>query len=667
LLGVAWRIWLNDRHQPACICQSLLGNSAVQNLAMTVLTGKRNALRMTCAEGRVEVDFNGERMVFASHYKPTFDHISISWLGEADVTIERLELSSYALASHPVPARASHFQWQMTVDFVDDIIPAPCTRGMLDAMMKRLAEQGYEQVNWIYHGDVNSGFWDATGNKGLPDANVARTFADLGESDLKAAVVAAHKAGLRLHATIKPFDLSIAGLNFPLHSPLAAAFGKNDVLGGKAYWGFHFPAEHPELCMRRRELPPPRTAPIERVIIASRDTGATLPANTEVWISDDNWKYRRYTEPFHIRSAAGQLEMDGLRIVAPFFAIRLPGHEGRHRIHHILSALIRIYDTNGKEIPFTYGLSPRSYQQPADEGSPHLGRIRTPDGGFAEEGFFFDSLRACAPSSVWGGDMALGYDIALDNDAGVLGIALGKNACVPGVMCPSEPGARAFWKGLIAQALDHGVDGVNLRVSNHSDILEWREYGFNAPMVQAYRERYGVDALTQAFDMEKWRRLRGEFYTGFLTEAQADITANGKSFALHISDMMQGSPEVSTMMEIHWDWGAWIRELRPDQVTMKLLGEDSYRGHHCREVVRQCAQYGIPVILCPFLHSVKDRLGGQWIDYFEDVKSLGFSGFDVYEHATCSVNRQDGGTTTLIDLSEHIGPKRKAADARRGS
>lgn len=656
-------LWLNDSMQPACICQSLLGNTVAQNTAVKIHAGQENTLRMTCADGRLEAQINGETIGFGSDYKPQFNRLGISWHGHCDIDLRHLnlttQLASLTQSTAPPPV-ADRFKNQMTFDFYDDIIPSPCTRERLDDMMKRVAEQGYEQVNWVYHGSRHDGFWDPTGSKASPDDHVEKTFAELGDNDLCAATQAAHKFGLRIHAIIKPFDLSIRGNNFPLGSPLAKQFGKNSVLGGQAYHCFNFVAQHPELCMRRRVTKPASPAansPIQRIVIEPWNRDATLPTHLELWVSDDNWKYKRYTEPYEITTTNGRCTIAGLNITAPFFAVRVPGHEGANHIRNAMNLLMRVIDADGSEVPFTYGLHPRTYWQHGDTPAPHLEREYDPGLGFSEEGFFFDALQAGIPSSLWCGDKYLYHHIALDNANGVLGFAIGHNPYIPGVMCPSEPGARKFWNQFITDALDCGVDGINLRVSNHADVIQWREYGFNEPMLQAYQERYATDATNIIDDplaMARWRTLRGEFYTQFLEEASKTIRHRNKAFALHISDLMQGTPDASTMMEMHWDWPTWIHTLRPDQVTLKLISENNYRSHHAREVISTCNQFGIPVILCAFLHSIQERINDQWAEYFAELKSLGLSGFDVYEYATCFVNNPDGSTTTLLDVSPYL-------------
>jgi phosphoglycerol transferase MdoB-like AlkP superfamily enzyme len=47
-----------------------------------------------------------------------------------------------------------------------------------------------------------------------------------------------------------------------------------------------------------------------------------------------------------------------------------------------------------------------------------------------------------------------------------------------------------------------------------------KEYGFNGPVVQRYKELYGGDPREPAaYDLEKFSRVQGEFYTQFLREA----------------------------------------------------------------------------------------------------------------------------------------------------
>ena len=82
--------------------------------------------------------------------------------------------------------------------------------------------------------------------------------------------------------------------------------------------------------------------------------------------------------------------------------------------------------------------------------------------------------------------------------------------------------------------------------------------------------------------MEKWRRLRGQYYTEFLKEAKEEIHRHGKKLQLHMFDMMEGAPDKSTMMEIYFDWRSWLEQGIPDEVTLKNFHSNPHKIHFGR-------------------------------------------------------------------------------------
>ena len=65
----------------------------------------------------------------------------------------------------------------------------------------------------------------------------------------------------------------------------------------------------------------------------------------------------------------------------------------------------------------------------------------------------------------------------------------------------SIPRCNGSGGGGSTACLEKGVDGVVLRVSAHGTLTdEPYEYGFNPPVVEAYRERHGVDIRREEFD-----------------------------------------------------------------------------------------------------------------------------------------------------------------------
>ena len=97
-----------------------------------------------------------------------------------------------------------------------------------------------------------------------------------------------------------------------------------------------------------------------------------------------------------------------------------------------------------------------------------------------------------------------------------------------GLPCYAEPGARQYCLAEIQELLDRGADGISLDLASHQNgfwdpkMGEKRPdaLGFNPPLVDAYKQRHGVNVLEEAFDPDQWHALHGEFFTGFLRQVK---------------------------------------------------------------------------------------------------------------------------------------------------
>jgi hypothetical protein len=110
----------------------------------------------------------------------------------------------------------------------------------------------------------------------------------------------------------------------------------------------------------------------------------------------------------------------------------------------------------------------------------------------------------------------------------------------------------------IKEFIDAGVDGVEFRWSAHQDSIEQDAYGFNQPVVDEYKKRYGVDPLTEQFDKVKWRRLHGEYYTQFLREARDLLKQHGRKMMVDVKPNNHSNPEYPQYLNIHLDWEQWF-------------------------------------------------------------------------------------------------------------
>ncbi|MDD5598668.1 MAG: hypothetical protein PHV82_12045, partial [Victivallaceae bacterium] len=397
----------------------------------------------------------------------------------------------------------------MAVDFIDDMIPMAWDRERLKKFMEMNYKTGTRRIYWIYHGNREDGFWENTGTPW--QKNFIETFAALGNPYLKAAATEAHIAGLEIFAVYKPFELAI---NFLTRENLDHA--RLPVAGGAFVNSFKLPLEHPEAMMQRRNT---EKIPATAIILVS---AAKLNADHrfQLWKSDDNRTYRPIGTELP-GSDGFRVTFDISKETANFFAIE---NQSSDKVANRLASIIEVIAAAGEPVQCALGLVPRKYY--FSNQKFHLEREFDSGGGFSREGFYFDYLPN-VPSAVSRGEyLEKNFNLA-DNGQNIIGVSLALNSRVPGAPEPAEPATGEYWLGMIKKMLDCGVDGIDIRITNHNSVIDWSQYGFNLPVTEEYIKRYGVNPRTEEFDREKLRRLRGEFYTAFLEKA-AVLVKNSK-------------------------------------------------------------------------------------------------------------------------------------------
>ena len=102
------------------------------------------------------------------------------------------------------------------------------------------------------------------------------------------------------------------------------------------------------------------------------------------------------------------------------------------------------------------------------------------------------------------------------------------------------PQCRAAVAKALADSVDQGgFDGLCLYTYNENFTLRYPdEFGFSPPVVDEFKNRFGVDIRTQSFDKEAWARLRGEYFTAFLAELKADLATHQKKLTVWLSAMI---------------------------------------------------------------------------------------------------------------------------------
>jgi hypothetical protein len=121
------------------------------------------------------------------------------------------------------------------------------------------------------------------------------------------------------------------------------------------------------------------------------------------------------------------------------------------------------------------------------------------------------------------------------------------------------PEARDYAVGYNRWFLEnYPFDGLYVDFRNEYSHPEFGdEFGFAPPIVAEYQRRYGVNILREEFDLEKWRRLCGEYLTQFIRELHTMTQSRSKPLLVGIS---QGNYIGLPNGNMYVDWQGWVKE-----------------------------------------------------------------------------------------------------------
>lgn len=152
-----------------------------------------------------------------------------------------------------------------------------------------------------------------------------------------------------------------------------------------------------------------------------------------------------------------------------------------------------------------------------------------------------------------------------------------------GMPCIAEPEVVARTASIIEELCAYGVDGIYLPARTHCyrpytpddepyDV-QVDQFGFNEPVRRRYQQRFGVDIRHEEFDIDAWQRMKGEFYTEFLTACADAAHRHGKLFLPGTSTTRLGFiPNLTNRPEgmalrIYNDWTAWHQQAKVDGIV----------------------------------------------------------------------------------------------------
>ncbi len=125
-----------------------------------------------------------------------------------------------------------------------------------------------------------------------------------------------------------------------------------------------------------------------------------------------------------------------------------------------------------------------------------------------------------------------------------------------------------------------GYDGMMFYTYVEHFALRFEdEYGYNQPIVDEFKKRYGQDIRTEPFDRHAWYRLRGEYVTRFLRELHEAFKQSGKKLGVAIDPRDSHLPApwlcargIRPTGRIYMDWETWVREGLVDEIMVWCNG-----------------------------------------------------------------------------------------------
>ncbi len=91
------------------------------------------------------------------------------------------------------------------------------------------------------------------------------------------------------------------------------------------------------------------------------------------------------------------------------------------------------------------------------------------------------------------------------------------------------PEVRAFKLAILREAAARDIDGIALDFLRHPPF-----FGFEEPMVNAFRARHGIDPRPLPVTDPRWGPIRGEFMTTFLRDTRKLLDAAGAKHGRHL-------------------------------------------------------------------------------------------------------------------------------------
>ena len=479
------------------------------------------------------------------------------------------------------------------VDFPDDCISIEFNQEILSDMIRKLHWMGANRIYWNFY---QQGMWEVFSNN---NQFISNSLLNLGDP-INLGVKLAHDLGMEFFATIKPYEAGCSH-TLPVYSNDET---KPTVLPGIAgnYLVDSWVKNRPEMRVKCREYglsPSSMDSSIGHIQLRQKDE---LPIritenNIEIWTSHNNNSYQKINVEFTLKHSTRISDQDvfdmdgnlvtsvgtpcsvidiyGLNLKAPFIAITTDIEDSNGTFSNTAFEMVKVFDINENPLPIIVG-SHKALWRP--QRNFRTGDLEY-DNGLGNQIVHLDvsNKNPITVSSSSLQDQQTGDTLNMD---GVIAFATGRQNFLSGSLCEGYSEVREYWKSWVEKCVNSKVDGIDVRISNHSGWTNTPDlYGFNEPIVKEYKNLYGVNPSTSRFDPVKLGNIRGLFFDQFLMDIRKFLTKNGKKLSVNLEPESFRSDACQSRWRtrpgnIIFNWQKWITSGIADEATLLCRGWD---------------------------------------------------------------------------------------------
>lgn len=565
-----------------------------------------------------------------------------------------------------------------TIDFPDDCRAFAYTPELLAQLLDRFQWLGVKRVYYNYY--HMAGMWQVFA-AGSPSTR--QTLENLGDPmPLIGRMV--HERGMEFYAVIKPYE---TGMSNAVHRTSAQALANPGLpcLSGVYTQVEGWVKARPELRVRARSGDLPQrlaTTPVTRIHLRQKDMTPIRirPEHLEIWTSADNRGYRKRDVEFsvtetietapqdvvdiygnvitHEGDPIRALNLTGLNLLDPFIAVTTNLDDDSGTFRNAAFEMVRAFGPDDQPLPIIVGSHKSVWRSQRDFRTDDL----VFDAGVGNVHVCLDvnNQRPVCPHCRERGVSDCGLatlfpEMPVCRD-GVIAFAKGRNEYLAGSLCEGYPEVQEYWLGWISDCIMAGVDGVDVRISNHSSWTDTPDlYGFNTPVLQEYERRYGVNPDVATYDPDLLAEVRGDLYDTFLRTAKRRLAAAGKALHLHL-EIESFRPDAAPARwrtrpgHMAFHWRRWLREGLPAEVL--LMGaswtpERALADPLVQAMVNEAVAHNIPAHMRRYMWWSRD--GQVHADSLEHVYGHpSIAGYNLYETASFYDNYRLGPDGRLL-------------------